>query len=662
MKDLDQLCINTIRTLSIDGVEAANSGHPGMPMGAAPMAYTLWTRFLRHNPRNPQWPNRDRFVLSAGHGSMLLYSLLHLTGYDLPLEELKRFRQWGSLTPGHPEYGLTPGVEVTTGPLGSGFATSVGLAMAERYLATRYNRPGFPVIDHYTYGICGDGDLMEGVAAEAASLAGHLKLGKLIYLYDDNQISIEGSTELAFTEDIGKRFEAYGWQVLRVADGNDVEAIAGALAAARAETERPSLIMVRTRIGYGSPNKEGSAAAHGSPLGADEARRTKAAYGWPEDQNFYIPDEALAHFRQAVAAGAAAEAEWNQLMERYAQAYPAEAAELRRILSGRLPEGWQEKLPTFAAGESMATRSASGKVLNAIAPALPELVGGSADLSPSNDTYLKGLGSWTPTDFSGRNIHFGVRENAMGAMLNGLSLHGLRSYGGTFLVFSDYMRPMIRLASLMERPVVYVFTHDSIGVGEDGPTHQPIEHLAALRAIPDLVVFRPADANETAIGWRLALEQREHPFALILTRQKLPVLDPQAVQGAEKGGYILAEAGGGKPRVILIATGSEVAVALKARERLEAEGIPTRVVSLPSWELFEAQPREYREMVLPPEVTARVAVEAGVTMGWERYVGTAGAVVGLDRFGASAPGEVLMEQFGFTAENVAGVARRVLGA
>lgn len=661
MSNLDQLCINTIRTLAMDAVEKAKSGHPGMPMGAAPMAYVLWTRFLRHNPRNPRWPNRDRFILSAGHGSMLLYSLLHLTGYDLPLEELKQFRQWGSRTPGHPEYGLTPGVEVTTGPLGSGFATGVGIAMAERYLADRYNRPGFPIIDHYTYAIVSDGDLMEGIASEAASLAGHLRLGKLIYLYDDNQISIEGSTDLAFSEDVAKRFEAYGWHVQRVADGNDIEAIAAAIAAARAEAERPSLIMVRTRIGYGSPNKENSPEAHGAPLGEEEVRRTKAAYGWPEDAQFLVPDEVRAHMGAAVQRGQQWETEWNDLFRRYEEAYPAEAAELKRILSGQLPEGWHERIPTFPAGGSMATRSASGKVLNAIAPVLPELVGGSADLAPSTNTYIQGGGDWVPGDFRGRNIHFGVRENAMGAALNGLSLSGLRPYGGTFLVFSDYMRPTIRLAALMEQPVIYVFTHDSIGVGEDGPTHQPVEHLAALRAIPNLVVFRPADANETAVGWRLALENRKGPFALILTRQNLPVLDPEKARGAERGGYVLAEASSGRPEVILIATGSEVSVALGAREILEKEGIPTRVVSLPSWEIFDRQPKDYRDAVLPPEVTARVAVEAAVPMGWERYVGPRGAVVGLSRFGASAPGKVLFEKFGFTPENVARVAREVLG-
>jgi len=661
VSNLDQLCINTIRTLAMDAVEKAKSGHPGMPMGAAPMAYVLWTRFLRHNPRNPRWPNRDRFILSAGHGSMLLYSLLHLTGYDLPLEELKQFRQWGSRTPGHPEYGLTPGVEVTTGPLGSGFATGVGIAMAERYLADRYNRPGFPIIDHYTYAIVSDGDLMEGIASEAASLAGHLRLGKLIYLYDDNQISIEGSTDLAFSEDVAKRFEAYGWHVQRVADGNDIEAIAAAIAAARAEAERPSLIMVRTRIGYGSPNKENSPEAHGAPLGEEEVRRTKAAYGWPEDAQFLVPEEVRAHMGAAVQRGQQWEAEWNDLFRRYEEAYPAEAAELKRILSGQLPEGWHERIPTFPAGGSMATRSASGKVLNAIAPVLPELVGGSADLAPSTNTYIQGAGDWVPGDFRGRNIHFGVRENAMGAALNGLSLSGLRPYGGTFLVFSDYMRPTIRLAALMEQPVIYVFTHDSIGVGEDGPTHQPVEHLAALRAIPNLVVFRPADANETAVGWRLALENRKGPFALILTRQNLPVLDPEKARGAERGGYVLAEASSGRPEVILIATGSEVSVALGAREILEKEGIPTRVVSLPSWEIFDQQPKEYRDAVLPPEVTARVAVEAAVPMGWERYVGPRGAVVGLSRFGASAPGKVLFEKFGFTPENVARVAREVLG-
>ncbi len=652
----DQLCINTIRTLAMDGVQKAKSGHPGMPMGMADAAYILWTRFLKHNPADPTWPNRDRFVLSAGHGSMLLYSLLHLTGYDLPLDELKRFRQWGSRTPGHPEYGLTPGVETTTGPLGQGFANGVGMAIAERFLAATFNRPGFPIFDHYTYAIVSDGDLMEGISHEAASLAGHLGLGKIIYLYDDNEISIEGSTDLTFTEDVPARFRAYGWHVQEV-DGYDLPAIEAAIRAAQDESERPSLIVCHTHIAYGSPNKQDSASAHGEPLGEEEVRLTKQALGWSPDAQFHIPDEVLTVFRRAVEQGRAAQAEWQALFERYAWEYPQEAALLQRLWAGDLPEGWEKALPDFTPADGeMATRQASGAVLNALAPVLPTLIGGSADLAPSNNTLLKGLDDFQKATPAGRNLHFGVREHAMGALLNGMALHGgVIPYGGTFLVFSDYMRPAVRLAALMEQRVVYVWTHDSVWIGEDGPTHQPVEHLLALRAIPNLVVIRPCDANETAAAWRVALERREGPTALALTRQKLPILAETARDAAEtvaRGAYVLADAPGAID-VILIATGSEVHLALAARKLLAEKGIAARVVSMPSWELFDAQEPAYREWVLPPQVTARLAIEAGVTLGWEKYVGPAGGVIGLDRFGASAPYKVLMEQFGFTPQAVA---------
>ena len=653
---LDQLCVNTIRTLSIDTVQKAKSGHPGLPMGAADIAYVLWTQFLKHNPVNPDWPNRDRFVLSGGHGSALLYSLLHLTGYDLPLEELMSFRQWGSRTPGHPEYGLTPGVETTTGPLGQGFATGVGMAIAECFLADTFNRPGFPVMDHYTYAIVTDGDLMEGISHEAASLAGHLRLGRLVYLYDDNHISIDGPTELTFTEDRCARFAAYGWHVQQI-DGHDRAAIANAIRAAQAETERPSFIACRTHIGYGSPNRQDTAKAHGEPLGEEEVRLTKEKLGWSPDAQFYIPGEVLAHFRTAVPRGQTFEAEWRSLFDRCALEYPDLAKQWRQVWSGELPADWDKSLPSFSPADgAMATRAASGKVLNAIAPALPTLLGGSADLTPSNNTELKGYAWLQPGEFGGRNIHFGVREHAMGALLNGLALHGgVMPYGGTFFVFSDYMRPAIRLAALMELPVIYVFTHDSVGLGEDGPTHQPVEHLPAMRAIPNLTVMRPADAGETVEAWRVALEHRVGPVALLLSRHNLPVLDRTVLapaSGLRRGAYILADTDG-TPDVILIATGSEVHVALDARQRLAGQGVQARVVSMPSWELFERQPAEYRAEVLPPQVTARLAVEAAVPLGWERYVGLQGDVVGLNRFGASAPYKVLFEQFGFTGENVA---------
>jgi len=661
---LDQLCINTIRTLAMDGVQQANSGHPGLPMGAADVAYVLWTRFLKHNPANPAWPDRDRFVLSAGHGSMLLYSLLHLTGYDLPLEELKSFRQWGSRTPGHPEYGLTPGVETTTGPLGQGFANGVGMAMAERFMAATFNRPGFPIFDHFTYGIVSDGDLMEGVSHEAASLAGHLGLGKLIYLYDDNGISIEGLTDIAFTEDVAARFCAYDWHVQEV-DGYDLDGIAAAIRAAQEETARPSLIVCHTHIGYGSPNKQDTATAHGSPLGEDEVQLTKKALNWPADAHFLIPEEALRVFRRAVEQGQQAEARWRETFERYRAAHPGEAMLLETLWAGELPAGWTEALPTFALSDGpLATRKASGVVLNALASALPTLIGGSADLAPSCATLLDDCADFQYETPAGRNLRFGVREHAMGAILNGLALHGgVIPYGATFLVFSDYMRPPVRLAAMMRLPVIYVWTHDSVWIGEDGPTHQPVEQLAALRAIPNLVVIRPADSNETVAAWRVALERRDGPTALILTRQKLPVLfetmrDPAETVG--RGAYVLADSSG-VSSVLLIASGSEVHLALEARDLLAQRGVAVRVVSMPSWELFDAQPASYRDSVLPPEVTARLAIEAGVTLGWEKYVGPAGEVVGLDRFGASAPYRVLMEKFGFTADAVAERVLRLLG-
>jgi transketolase len=654
--ELDQLCINTIRTLAMDGVQKAKSGHPGMPMGMADVAYVLWTRFLRHNPANPSWPNRDRFVLSAGHGSMLLYSLLHLSGYDLPLEELERFRQWDSRTPGHPEYGLTPGVENTTGPLGQGFANGVGMAIAERFLAATFNQPEFPVFDHYTYAIVSDGDLMEGISHEAASLAGHLGLGKLVYLYDDNEISIEGSTDITFTEDVPARFGAYGWHVQEV-NGYDLDGIGAAISAAQEETERPSLIVCHTHIAYGSPNKQDTAGAHGAPLGEDEVRLTKEALGWPADASFLIPEEALSVFRQAVDRGQKAETQWRENFEGYREAYSEQAEILERLWEGELPEGWVDALPTFGLADGLlATRNASGVVLNAIASKLSILIGGSADLEPSNKTMLKGYDAFQRETPAGRNFHFGVREHAMGGILNGMALHGgVIPYGGTFLVFSDYMRPSVRLAAMMHLPVIYVWTHDSVWVGEDGPTHQPVEHIAALRLIPNLVVIRPADANETAAAWRVALERRDGPTALILSRQKLPVLFEtmkNSFQKVSRGAYVLAESSG-VSHALMIATGSEVSLALEARELLAEQGIGVRVVSMPSWELFDAQPASYRDSVLPPPVTKRLAIEAGVTMGWSKYVGPTGGVIGLDRFGASAPYQVLMEKFGFTAQAVA---------
>jgi transketolase len=664
-RDLDELAIATIRTLAIDAVQKANSGHPGMPLGAAPMAHVLWTRHLKFDPADPAWPDRDRFVLSGGHGSMLLYALLHLAGFGLSVEELEDFRQWGSRTPGHPEYGLTPGVETTTGPLGAGFSNGVGMAIAEAFLAATFNRPNHTVVDHSTYGIVTDGDLMEGIAAESASLAGHLKLGKLVYLYDDNQISIEGGTGLTFTEDVGLRFEAYGWQVLAVADGNDLAAIDQALTAARAETTRPSLIKVRTVIGYGSPNKAGTADCHGAPLGADEVKLTKEALGWPGDLFFAVPERVRGQYAGVAAGGAAARARWQETLAAYGRAHPDLARQWDDAQSGRLPEGWSDKLPVFTPGEKVSTRAASGKVLNALAGVIPTLMGGSADLTPSNNTYLSGLGDFQADRPGGRNLRFGVREHAMGGILNGLAYHGgVFPFGGTFFIFTDYMRPAIRLAALSGLPVVYVLTHDSVALGEDGPTHQPIEHLASLRAMPGLNVIRPSDATETALAWRAALERRDGPTALVLTRQNLPVLDRSTLAPAEgllKGAYVLKDAPGGDPEIILIATGSEVEIALKAEGALSGLGVKARVVALPSWELFEAQDASYKQAVLPARVRARVAIEAGSSFGWERYVGDEGAVVGIDHFGASAPAGVLYEKFGLTAENLLARVLALLG-
>jgi transketolase len=662
--DLDRLCINTLRTLAMDAVQRADSGHPGMPMGAADFAYVLWTRFLKHNPNDPGWENRDRFVLSAGHGSMLLYGLLHLTGYDLPLEQLKRFRQLGSRTPGHPEYGLTPGVETTTGPLGQGFANGVGMAAAERFLAATFNRPGLPVIDHHTYAIVSDGDLMEGVSHEAASLAGHLGLGKLVYFYDDNEISIEGSTDITFTESVPDRFRAYEWHVQEV-DGHDPREIDAAIRAARMEDARPSLIVCHTHIAYGAPNKQDTAAAHGAPLGGEEVRETKDRLGWPSEAEFWIPDEARKVFRQAVAKGQQAHDEWQELFDRYAELYPDEAGLLTRMWAGDLPDGWRSTLPSFPSADGpMATRKASGAVLNAIAGALPTLVGGSADLAPSNKTWLEGYGDLQVETPNGRNLHFGVREHAMGAILNGMALHGgLIPFGGTFLVFTDYMRPAIRLAALMELPVIYVWTHDSVWIGEDGPTHQPVEQLAALRAIPNLEVMRPADANETAAAWRVALERSDGPTGLVLTRQALPILERDEARGAEeleRGAYVLRDGHSGSPEVILLATGSEVHLAVKAWQILVEQGLRARVVSMPCWRRFDAQPESYRASVLPPGVTARLAIEAAVPLGWERYVGPGGSVMGIKRFGASAPYKDLLREFGFTPEVIAERALQVL--
>jgi transketolase len=655
--DLQTRAIKTLRFLSADGVQQANSGHPGLPMGAAAMAFTIWTRHLRHNPRNPKWMGRDRFLLSGGHGSMLLYSLLHLTGYDLPLDELKNFRQWDSKTPGHPEYGVTPGVEMTTGPLGQGFAAGVGMAIASTHLAAVYSPELF---DNYIYAIVTDGDLMEGVASEAASLAGHLQLGKLIYLYDDNHISIDGSTDLAFTEDRAKRFEAYGWHVQKVEDGNNVEAIDSAIIAAKYDP-RPSIIMCRTIIGFGAPKKQGTSKVHGEPLGDEELNAAKENLRWPKEPRFYIPDDVLDFYREAMDRGQQAESAWKQKFAEYKKSNPEKGTELERRLAGRLPKGWEKSLPAFPAdAKGMATRAASGRVINALAPILPELLGGSADLAPSNNTKIDGVAAFQKESPHGRNFHFGVREHAMAAALNGMALFGgIIPYGGTFLVFSDYNRPAIRIAALSHIPSIFIFTHDSIGLGEDGPTHQPVEHLAALRAIPNLTVIRPADANETAQAWRVALARRDGPTVLALTRQTVPTFQPSNLQ-LEKGAYVLGTFGKKIPDVILMASGSEVSLVMDAAKKLHEQGHSVRVVSVPSWELFEKQDAAYRESVLPKKVTARVAVEAGVGMGWERFVGPGGKIISIERFGASAPYKVIYEKLGLTTENIIAQAKSVM--
>ena len=662
--DLDTLCINTIRFLAADAVQKAKSGHPGMPMGAAAMAYVVWTRFLRHNPGDPAWPDRDRFVLSAGHGSMLLYALLHLTGYDLSLDQIERFRQWQSKTPGHPEFRVTPGVDATTGPLGQGVANAVGMAIAERHLAARFNRPGHSIVDHRTYAICSDGDLMEGVAAEAVSLAGHLGLGRLILLYDDNLVSLAGPASLSFSEDVPRRFEGYGWHTDVVADGNDVEALDQAIRVARAESGRPSIICVRTVIGYGAPKKAGTHEAHGEPLGEDELRAAKQALGWPVEPAFLVPEAALARFREARTRGARWQAEWQAGAEAWAKANPELAARWREGQTLTLTPGWDAGLPAFAPDTPTATRDASGAALTAISPRLPMLIGGDADLAPSTKTLVKGAGSFLRGHYEGRHLHFGVREHGMGGICNGLAYHGgLLPFCGTFFNFSDYMRPSVRLAALSELPVIYVWTHDSIALGEDGPTHQPIEQLAALRAMPNLVVLRPADATETVVAWKVALERRHGPTALVLTRQKVPVLDRAVyapADGVTRGAYVLAEAPGGPPELILIGTGSEVSLAAAAHATLVKEGVRARLVSMPSWELFADQPAEYRRQVFPPDARRRLAVEAAATFGWERWVGSDGAVIGLDRFGASAPGEVNMRELGFTVDHVLARARALL--
>ncbi|HVF24955.1 MAG TPA: transketolase [Anaerolineales bacterium] len=656
-EELQLRAINTIRFLSADAVQQANSGHPGLPMGAAAMAFTLWTRHLRHNPRNPKWPGRDRFILSGGHGSMLLYSLLHLTGYDVSLDEIKNFRQFGSMTPGHPEYGLTPGVEVTTGPLGQGFGQGVGMAIAAAHLAGTFNKPGHEIIRSYIYGIVTDGDLMEGVSSEAASLAGHLQLGRMIYLYDDNHISIDGSTDLAFTEDRAARFEAYKWHVQNVEDGNDVEAIDAAIRAAKADP-RPSLICVRTTIGYGSPKKQGTAKAHGEPLGDEELNAAKENLGWPVEPRFLIPGEVLEFYREAIEKGREREFDWKMKLDAYKQIHPASGAELDRRLKGELPKDWDKNLPIFPVDEKgMATRASSGKVLNALSVKLPELIGGSADLTPSNNTKFDEAGDFQKENPMGRYLRFGVREHGMGAALNGINIFGgLIAYGGTFLIFSDYMKPAIRIAAISEVPSIFVFTHDSVGLGEDGPTHQPIEQLAALRAVPNLTVIRPADANEVREAWKVAIANRHGPTALALTRQAVPTFEPLDSPTVEKGAYVLRDFGT-EPQLILMASGSEVSLIYEAAEKLLAEGIATRVVSFPSWELFEKQDEAYRESVLPKDIQARLAVEAGATLGWERY---AKSIIGLDHYGASAPYKVIFEKFGFTVENVITKAKELI--
>jgi transketolase len=666
--NIDRLCINTIRTLSMDAVQKANSGHPGMPMGAAPMAHVLWSAFMRYNPKNPEWANRDRFVLSAGHGCMLLYSILHLTGYDISMEDIKKFRQLGSITAGHPEYGLAPGVETTTGPLGQGFTNGVGFAIAQKFLAARYNKPEFPIFDYNIYGIVSDGDLMEGISAESASFAGHLKLGNLIYLYDDNHISIEGETEITFTDDTMKRFESYGWHVQSVEDVNDTEILTKAIQNAKDVTDKPSLIQVRTHIAYGSPNKQDTASAHGSPLGEDEVRLTKEFYGWDPDKHFYVQNEVYEYYKYAVDWGQKAEEKWNKLYEDYKKKYPELAKEYESAVSGGINIDWKKVLPVFKPGDKgnekgVETRKASGKVINAIASYFPLLIGGSADLSPSTDTIIKDAGDFEPSDYSGRNFHFGVREHSMGGELNGMNLtKGIIAFGATFLIFSDYMKPSIRLAAIMKIRPIYIFTHDSIGLGEDGTTHQPVEQLCALRIIPNMTVIRPADANETSFAWKAALEHKDGPVAIALTRQKIPVIDQDKYGKAEnlqKGAYVLTDSEG-KPDIIIIATGSEVQLALGAYDKLKEENIKARIVSMPSWELFEKQTKEYKESVLLPEVKKRLAVEAASPVGWLKYVGDEGGVHGITTFGESAPGEDIMKAYGFTVDEVVKHAKKIL--
>ncbi len=663
-KDLQQLSINTIRFLAVDAVQKANAGHPGMPMGCAPIGYLLYTKYMNHNPANPKWLNRDRFILSAGHGSMLLYSLLHLCGYDVSLDDLKNFRQWKSITPGHPEYGLTPGVETTTGPLGQGFSNAIGMAIAQEYLASMFNKDDVKILDHYIYGICSDGDLMEGVSHETASLAGHLKLGKVIFFYDDNSITIDGSTSLAFSDDVRKRFEGYNWQVLQINDVNDLTQIDDAIMAAQKDTSKPSLIITKTHIGYGSPNKQDTASSHGSPLGEEEVKLTKENLNWPADKSFLIPKEVIEHFKPVQVKGNEREKEWNKLFDIYKTKYLKEAALFGSVMNGDFGNDWKSKLPSFDdLSEKVATRSASGKVLNAIAGSLPTLIGGSADLAPSNNTMLNGIEKFTAENRSGRNFHFGIREHGMGSILNGMAIYGgVIPYGGTFLVFSDYMRPSIRLASLSGVKPIYVFTHDSVGLGEDGPTHQPTEHIASLRAIPNVLDIRPADANETVKAWEIALEHKGSPVALFLTRQKLPVIDRTKYAEADNlkmGAYIIKDTGG-DPDVILMASGSEVGITLEAAEVLEDSGISTRVVSFPSWELFERQDNKYKEKVLPSSVKARVSIEAGVKQGWQGYVGEQGDSISIEKFGASAPYQTIFDNYGFTADNIVSTAKEVL--
>lgn len=655
---IEQQSINTIRTLSIDAIEKANSGHPGLPMGAAPMAYTLWTDFMNHNPKNSKWFNRDRFILSAGHGSMLLYSLLHLSGYDVTMEDLKQFRQWDSKTPGHPEVHHTDGVEATTGPLGQGIAMAVGMAMAEAHLGAKFNKEDISIVDHYTYALVSDGDLMEGISHEAASLAGHLKLGKLIALYDSNDISLDGELDRSFSENIQQRFEAYGWQVLRVEDGNDIDSIRAAIKEAQANKEQPTLIEVKTIIGYGSPNKAGSAASHGAPLGEEEVKLTKEYYKWTYEEDFYVAEEVYADFEEKIVRrGEKKEAEWNELLAAYKEKYPELGKQFELVLNNELPLNWEKDLPVFEPEkDTLATRASSGKVINAIAKSVPNLFGGSADLAGSNKTTMEGEGDFSRDDYAGRNIWFGVREHAMGAALNGMALHGgLKVYGGTFFVFSDYLRPAIRMSAIMKTPVTYVFTHDSIAVGEDGPTHEPIEHLAALRAMPGVSVIRPADGNETQAAWRLAVESTDQPTILVLTRQNLPTLEgtkEKAYEGVKKGAYILSDSEKETPDVLLLATGSEVQLAVQAQEELKTKGIDARVISMPSWDRFEAQDEAYKNSIIPKEVKHRIAIEMASPLGWDRYTGDHGKILGINRFGASAPGNIVMEEYGFTVENV----------